>query len=302
MELRRIFTFISLVFSLFFQNVFATEPPNVGIAFIHGTSDHIKDADGGYWRRSFINGVAAGLSNKDNLLIVACDYSDYMWLEKSAGCTADQLIAFAEENNIDKLVLYTHSNGANVIRWILSHPAYDPRFYAVFKMVQDVIAIAPSSGGTILAEEAMNGTRFEEAVSWLLGYRNNSVKQQREADMNVFNNTILLGSTNRISLPAPFRVIAGTDTAASPVSSSSYCNGYLYNLGLKITKTYLDKCADGFLSCKSQTAAGELWFMDKEKTKNKLALNHNQSRHNCFGLEQILRQDLQETISKGAEQ
>lgn len=301
MALRLLFSFIGFFIATFFHTIHAAEPPNVGIAFIHGTSDHRQDAEGGYWQRSFINGVAAGLDNVNNVLVVACDYSDYMWFESAAGCTADQLIAFADENKIDKLVLYTHSNGANVIRWILSHPTYDPRFHRVFKLVDNVVAIGASSGGTVLAEEAINGTTFEEAVSWLLGYRNNAVKQQREADMTTFNNTILLGGTGRMPTPAPFRTIVGTDTAASPVSTSSYCNGYFRNLGLKITKMYLEKCADGFLSCSSQMAAGELWFMDKEKTNYGLALNHNQSRHNCFGLEKILSQDLQNTISQGVE-
>lgn len=296
MKLRLIYIFMCLVATFSLHSAFASTPLHYGIAFLHGTSDHRNDADGGYWQRSFINEVAKGLNNPDNVLIVACDYSNYMWTEGAADCTVDQLLKFTEKNQIDKLIVYTHSNGANVLRWILSHPTYDSRFYRISQIVQNVVAIAPSSGGTVLAEEVMNGTSFETAVSWLLGLRSNAVKQQREADMKIYNHTLLFGTSDRPSFPIPFRVIVGSDTAASPVSSSSYCNGYLANIGLKITKMYLDNCADGFLSCRSQMTAGELWFVDKEKTKGKFTLNHNQSRHNCFGLEQVLRQDLQDMM------
>ncbi|STY83188.1 Uncharacterised protein [Legionella quateirensis] len=78
------------------------------------------------------------------------------------------------------------------------------------------------------------------------------------------------------------------DVYASPFSTSSYCNGYLQNSGLKITKLYLDTCADGFLNCTSQLAAGELWFYDRDKTEDNAPLSHNQSRHSCFGFDQIL--------------
>lgn len=299
MNVPRLFFFFFCILCSTWLHALEPSEKTYGLALVHGTSDHRTDADGSYWKRSFIDYLSASLPNKDNYLVVACDYSHYMWTEAAAGCTADQLLHFIHEKNIDRLIVYTHSNGGNVIRWMLSHPTYDARFYELSQVISQVIAIAPSSGGTILAEEAINGTVFEEAVGWLLGYRTPSVKQQRQADMAAFNETILQGARDRLELPVPFRVIIGSDISASPISSASYCNGYFLNLGLKITKLYLEACADGFLNCTSQATAGEIWFVDKDRTQNKLALSHNQSRHNCFGLEQILRQDLQDTISKG---
>lgn len=264
----------------------------IGIAFVHGTSDHRLDAEGGYWKESFIQSVSQGLTNPQNYKVIACDFSQMMWHENASGCMIDQLLQYIDERHIDKLVVYTHSHGANMMRWVLSNPTYDARYARIRQYVKKIVAIAPSSGGTVLADEVMHGNVFESSLGWLLGYRTDSVRQQQIGDMAIYNDELLYGAQGRPTLPVEMQVIAGTDVAASPVSSSSYCNGYLLNAGLKLTKLYLDACADGFLSCTSQTTAGQLWFYDIQKTTDKLTLSHNQSRHNCFGLEQILINDL----------
>ncbi|KTD20385.1 Uncharacterised protein [Legionella lansingensis] len=291
MDLKRLLSYLFLF--LFTSWVYASPlTENMGIAFIHGTNDHREDADGGYWKREFINSLANALPNYENHIVLACDFREYMWHEAAAGCVADQLIEFINTKQITKLIIYTHSNGANVIRWILSNPSYDARYAILTKKINQVIAIAPSSGGTPLADEVMEGHSFESAVGWLLGYCNNSVKQQRVADMALFNAEILFGTPGRPSLPVPFRVVIGSDVTASPVTKASYCNGYILNAGLKLTQTYLADCSDGFLNCSSQALAGKIWFYDVQKTKDRIPLSHNQSRHNCFDFEQILRNDL----------
>ncbi|KTD18900.1 hypothetical protein [Legionella jordanis] len=273
--------------------LFASSPTdNFGIVLIHGTNDHREDAYGGYWKIDFIDSLATTLPNPENHLVVACDFREYMWHEAAAGCVANQMLDFIQRRKISKITVYTHSNGANVIRWILSNPSYDARYLKLTKTIQQVIAIAPSSAGTPLADEAMNGNVFAEGVGWLLGYRNDSVKQQRVADMALFNAEMLFGTANRPSLPVLFRVVVGTDVTASPFSKASYCNGYILNAGLKLTQTYLASCSDGFLNCSSQIAAGKIWFYDWQKTIDRIPLSHNQSRYSCFGFEQILRTDL----------
>ena len=259
-----------------------------GIAFIHGTRDHREDALGGYWKVDFIQSVIQGLAKPENHYVVHCDFSKYMWHQDAADCVADQLLTFIADKNISSLTLYSHSDGANIIRWILSNPTYDERFLALKRKISQVIAAAPSSGGTPLADEVLNGGIFETSMAWLLGYISDAVRQQRVGDMLIFNQELLFGGKGRPSLPIPFKVIVGTDVFASPFSSSSYCNGYLYNSGLKIAKLYLDKCSDGFLNCSSQELAGNVWFYDVDKTENNAPLNHNQSRHSCFGLDQII--------------
>lgn len=288
MELQRIFI---ILFLLFFSSLIQATPSgdkNPGIAFIHGTNDHREDAYGGYWKEDFIQSVSQGLAKPENNFVVYCDFSKYMWHEDAAQCVSEQLEAFIRGQKISSLTVYTHSDGANVIRFILSHPTYSHSFMILKKKISQVIAIAPSSGGTILADEVLTGGIFAKSLGWLLGYNSDAIKQQRVGDMLLFNQELLLGSIQRPSLPVPFKVVVGTDVNASPFSSSSYCNGYLLNSGLKITKLYLNKCSDGFLNCSSQKAVGTLWFYDKNKTQDNKPLSHNQSRHSCFGLDKIL--------------
>lgn len=291
MDLRRFFS----SFLLFLCSSWAysgSTGENLGLVFVHGTNDHREDADGKYWKRLFIEDLAEALPKPDNTLVIRCDFSQYMWHEDSSGCMVDQMIDFINEKHLTQLIVYTHSDGGNVMRWILSNPTFDSRFLTINKKVKEVIALAPSSGGTILADDAIDGSVFETGLGWLLGYNNDSVKQQRIGDMAIFNDELLFGSAGRIPLPRPFRAVVGTDVTSSPFSSASYCNGYILNAALKLTQNYLGDCSDGFLECNSQTTAGTTWFYDWEKTEDGTPLSHSQSRHSCFGLEQILRENL----------
>lgn len=280
-------TLFLFLFSTLIQ-AFPNLNSNPGIAFVHGTRDHREDAYGVYWKVDFIQNITQGLAEPENHYVVHCDFNRYMWHEDAANCVADQLLAFIADKNISSLTVYSHSDGGNIMRWILSNPTYDRRYLTLTHKIKQVIAIAPSSGGTPLADEVLNGGVFESSLAWLLGYNADSVKQQRVGDMLLFNQELLLGSKGRPSLSIPFKVIVGTDVRASPFSSSSYCNGYLLNTGLKLARLYLDQCSDGFLNCSSQAMAGDVWFYDIDKTERNIPLSHNQSRHSCFGLDKIL--------------
>jgi triacylglycerol esterase/lipase EstA (alpha/beta hydrolase family) len=168
MDFKRFFTLIFLF--LFTPVIFALPEPseaeNVGIVFIHGTNDHRDDAEGVYWKTDFIESMAQALPNPENYYVLRCDFSKYMWDEDAAGCTVNQLLKFIDEKNIDSLVLYTHSNGGNVMRWILSHPTYDPRYLRLSTKIKQIIALAPSSAGTPLADLLMNGGVFESSLTW----------------------------------------------------------------------------------------------------------------------------------------
>lgn len=290
--------FFSLLFSFYSMVTFAwISKPTViasegtGIAFIHGTGDHRDDAIGGYWQQDFIDSVRQGLPNPDNYVVTNCDFGQYMWMPGSAGCLADQLGEFIENKKIHDLIIITHSDGGNVIRWIMSNPSYDRRYPPIIDKIRWVDAVAPSSLGTPLADAAIDGEDFEWGLAWLLGYTTDSVRQQRVGDMAIYNRIVLYGTLGRPSLPKPFYPIVGTDVYASPFNSDTYCGGYSYNIALKVTKLYLDSCADGFLDCKSQAGAGSLWFFDTEQTKER-PLSHNQSRNKCFGLDDILKRDI----------
>jgi len=263
----------------------------VGVAFVHGTGKQ-TDARVDYWQPGIIDTVRLGLPNSSNYTVINCDFEQYMWKPEAAGCLAGQLTSFINTRGITKLVVITHSNGGNVVRWILSNPTYDSRYPKIIQTVSKVTALAPSSAGTPLADAVLNGNVFETSVGWLLGYKSDAVRQQQVGHMATYNAQNLYGTAGRPALPRPFRAVVGSDVESAVWDSNSYCGGYAQNVGLEFTQNWLNSCSDGFLECSSQKAAGTTWFTDKQRTQGAEPLSHNQSRRECFGLGTILRNDL----------
>ncbi|MFT5235973.1 MAG: hypothetical protein ACI90A_001339 [Shewanella sp.] len=275
-----------LLLGLFTVSPFAHSA--TGVAFIHGTGDQ-SDALNDYWNQNFVNTVKQGISNPNNYLVVNCDFDQYMWDSAASGCLAGQLTQFINSKNIDSLTLITHSNGGNVVRWILSNPTWDSRYPAIINTVDRVVAIAPSSGGTPLADAVNQGSVFETTLGWLLGYGSDAVKQQQVSWMNYYNSSWLNGTQGRPSLNTPFEVVVGSDVDSAIWDGDSYCAGYQYQVALETTQNWLDDCSDGFLECSSQSAAGTVWFTDKQRTRGSEPLSHQQSRRDCFNLHTIIR-------------
>ena len=264
---------------------------NTGVAFVHGTSKHTT-ATADYWGADFINSVRQGLPNQANYTVINCDFEQYMWDSRAAGCAAGQLTSFINSRGITDLVVITHSNGGNVMRWIMSNPTYDSRYPNIINKIRWVNALAPSSRGTPLADAVMAGTVFESALGWLLGYKNDAVRMQQQSWMAHYNANNLYGTAGRPSLPRGFWAVVGQDVETAIWDSDSYCGGYHLNLGLEITQAWLNSCSDGFLDCSSQAGAGYVWFYDTQRTAGKEPLSHNPSRKKCFNLDVILRNDL----------
>jgi len=264
---------------------------NTGVAFVHGTGSQ-SNAANDYWTWEMINSVRSGLPNSNNYTVINCDFEQYMWTSGAAGCLASQLANFINTNGITDLVVITHSNGGNVMRWILSNPTWDPNYPTVINAIRWTNALAPSSLGTPLADAVMNGTVFEAAVGWLLGYQSDAVRMQQTSWMAYYNTNWLYGTSGRPALSSGFWNVVGTDVDSSPFDPDSYCGGYTENLGLEITQNWLSSCSDGFLECSSQSGAGSLWFNDIAVTNGGEPLSHSQSRRKCFGLDTILRNDL----------
>lgn len=269
----------------------ATATATTGVALVHGTG-HQTDAASDYWRWDFVNSVRAGLPDQSNYLVVNCDFEQYMWTADAAGCLAGQLYGFITSKGIDDLVVITHSNGGNVMRWILSNPTWDARYPTIIGTIRWVNALAPSSLGTPLADAVVSGTVFEQALGWLLGYANDAVRMQQTSWMAYYNAYWLYGTSGRPALPVGFWDVVGTDVETAIWDPDSYCGGYSLNLGLEITQAWLDSCSDGFLNCTSQAGAGSVWFYDTQVMSGGEPLSHNQSRRKCFGLDVVLRNDL----------
>lgn len=264
---------------------------NSGVAFVHGTGSQ-SNALADYWTADFVNSVRQGLPNPANYVVINCDFTQYMWDSRAAGCLATQLHNFITSRNITDLVVNTHSNGGNVMRWILSNPTWDSRYPTIIARIRWVNALAPSSAGTPLADAVIAGNAFEAALGWLLGYQNDGVRMQQVSWMSYYNANYLYGTSGRPALPKGFWAVVGTDVSSAPWSGQAYCAGYAQSVGLEFTQNWLASCSDGFLNCTSQRAAGSLWFNDVQRTSDGNFLNHNQSRRNCFGLDVVLRDDL----------
>jgi hypothetical protein len=286
MKICKLFT--ALLFGLLLNTASAG---NTGLAFVHGTG-HQTDAANNYWTWDMINSVRQRLPNQNLFIVINCDFDQYMWTAGAAGCLADQLTPFIVNNNITDLVVETHSNGGNVMRWIMSNPTADSRYPTIINAIRWVNALAPSSLGTPLANAAISGNIFESAVGWLLGYNTDAVRMQQTSWMASYNANWLYGTPGRPALPKRFYNVVGTDVDANIFDSAAYCGGYTLNLGLDITQAWLASCSDGFLECTSQAGAGINWFYDKNRTSGGSTLSHNQSRRQCFGLDVILRNDL----------
>lgn len=262
-----------------------------GVALVHGTGNQTNAASD-YWTWPFVDTIRDGLSDPSNYIVVNCNFEEFMWTAGAAGCLADQLYGFITSKNITDLVVITHSNGGNVMRWILSNPTWDSRYPTIISTIRRVNALAPSSAGTPLADAVVSGTVFEQALGWLLGYQSDAVFMQQVGWMGAFNTFWLYGTPGRPSLPVEFRSVVGTDVETAIWDPNSYCGGYTLNLGLEITQAWLGSCSDGFIDCWSQAAAGSVWFWDIGRTGGQEPLSHNQSRRPCFGLDLILRDDL----------
>jgi len=262
-----------------------------GVAFVHGTGKQ-TDALNDYWTSNMVNSVRQGLSNQANYVVINCDFEKYMWDSQAAGCLAGQLYNFINQHGITDLVILTHSNGGNVMRWIMSNPTWDSRYPTIINNTRWVNALAPSSLGTPLADAVMAGNVFEASLGWLLGYQSDAVRMQQTSWMQYYNGTWLNGTSGRPSLPKGFWNVVGSDVHAAVWNGASYCGGYQYQVGLAVTQWWLNSCSDGFLECSSQNGAGSLWFYDYQRTQSGRKLSHHQSRRNCFNLDVILRNDL----------
>jgi hypothetical protein len=264
---------------------------NTGVAFVHGTGKQ-TNATADYWKPAFVDNVRGGLANPANYVVINCDFEKYMWDAGAAGCLAGQLSNFIAAKGITRLIVITHSNGGNVMRWILSNPTYDARYPDIIAKTVRVNALAPSSAGTPLADAVISGNAFESSVGWLLGYKSDAVRQQQTSWMASYNAGWLYGTSGRPALPKTFRSVVGTDVDSAIWDGDSYCGGYFENVGLETTQLWLNSCSDGFLNCSSQSAAGSVWFQDKARMAGAEPLSHNQSRRACFGLDSILRADM----------
>ena len=118
----KLFKSLSMILLLGFS---AISSANMGVAFVHGTGKQ-TNAYNDYWTGEFVQSVMSG--NGSRYVAINCDFEQYMWASGAAGCLAGQLSSFISSKGITSLNIITHSNGGNVVRWIMSNPTYDSRY------------------------------------------------------------------------------------------------------------------------------------------------------------------------------
>jgi len=283
-------TYIGLGLALLFAPASA-QAGVTGVAFVHGTGKQ-TNALVDYWTAAMVNSVRLGLPVTSNYVVINCDFEKYMWDPAAGGCLAGQLTTFIKNRSITDMLVITHSNGGNVLRWMLSNPTYDARYPGVIKAIRWVDALAPSSLGTPLANAVISGTVFEKSLGWLVGYKSEAVTMQQTDHMAFYNSNWLLGTAGRPALARELWAVVGSDVDSSPFDNDSWCGGYSLGVGLETTQWWLEDCSDGFLDCSSQAGAGYEWFQDIDYTNEQEPLSHAQSRRDCFGLDLFLRGDL----------
>jgi len=223
---------LRMLASIFLAAVCGSAFATTGVALVHGTGKQ-TDAYNDYWQAGMVNSIRQGLPDQSNYVVTNCDFNQYMWTSAAAGCLATQLYNFITTKHIDDLVVITHSNGGNVMRWIMSNPTYDSRYPTIIKAIRWVNALAPSSAGTPLANAVIAGNVFDTSLGWLLGYQSDAVRQQQTSWMAYYNANNLYGTSGRPALPKGFWDVVGTDVISSPFNSDSYCGGYTLNVGSK---------------------------------------------------------------------
>jgi len=291
-----------------------------------------KDATADYWTQNFVNSIrkrADGTSRP--YAVLGCFLGSRMpWLNGAplgdndtsvagesgtADCAAEQIEQFVKgpdgvygtADDIDDVILVTHSGGANVARHIAVTYTASTAKSRTKTALRKVVALAPPYRGTYLANWAMGGGSTSKfingVVKWLAGaagYGDDGVKFIQTGEMDLHNGDAakLMAGTN-LSNPVngiTFRSAYGTYPDSDLTDGKTRCGGgwtgsYAYNVALwglykafletTDQSTYRNGCADGFLTCQSMSALGQVFNiaagMENSKDGARF-VTHHQSR------------------------
>lgn len=239
-----------------------------GAAFVHGKGGgDLANAQVAwdYWTTDMLRAS----TNNWAVPYVVCHYDgrNYMWV--AANEVAGQLYNFIVQNNINDLVINTHSFGGVVIRWIFSNPTWDSRYPTIINATRWVNTIAGPHKGSEAADLAgtLSGSWL---TSWLVGLLDqdyDSTYNCQTSAMAYYNQYWLYGTTGRPALPKSFWTISGyglwNDWCAEDIGLATLS-------GL----SGLPGEDDGMVAEYSAEAVGSLWFSTKA--------NHHHNRRNDY--------------------
>lgn len=260
---------------------------DMGVAFVHGTSNQsVYSATNEYWTQGSIDRhrggrpyVVVGYSGAD------CDAT----MECSWGSVADQINNWLAANpNVTDLVIITHSNGINPVRYMLAHATARASALNVKGKTRKVIAEAGSMRGTPLANKVFQ-LMSNSFVGWIVkplvgDYGKAAVRLQQTFEMDAANANGTFGGTPNYggvyytTSGIPLETIAGTGVNAKFWSKDAYCEGYGYQVALwALTAVgFISSYSDGFIEVGSATYMGANHYAQ--------VVSHHQNRRHCKGV------------------
>lgn len=266
-----------------------------GVVFVHGTATYTQEsAVTDYWTEASLTTMSAGYPY---LAVGYAGDTCAAFDECSWGDIASQIDAWLDATGVTRIVIVTHSNGANPVRFMVHHPTASDAVQRVAAATSQVVFLAGDSAGTPLADEVTEGGTFASVVNSVLDtfgfgtYDNPAVWQQRTDSMAQYDSDGTFDDANgdqggtTLAGVVPVMASSGTSVDAIPFTNLADCGGYEETAGLEATLLYgwgESGCADGFIGCDSSQYVGfnpqaGLGFEGD-------TLNHNQSRRSCDGV------------------
>ena len=240
-----------------------------GAVFIHGKGGAnlaTESVARAYWGEDMLR---ASTKNWTVPYMVAhYDGTQFMWV--AGNQVADQIHAWMTANQIDDIVVNTHSFGGTVFRWILSNPTWYSRYQPVIDRVRWVNTIAGPHKGSEAADLAgtLSGSWLTGWLVDLVGQNNNSTSNCRTDWMAYYNQYYLNGTAGRPPLARTMYTIAGTRLWNDLAHSEDYGLATLSGVAGMPGED------DGMVSQYSAQGIGVVWFTT--------AANHHHNRRNDY--------------------
>lgn len=239
-----------------------------GAAFVHGKGDSSlanSQVAWDYWTTDMLRAS----TNNWAVPYVVCHYdgTQFMWV--AADQVASQLYSFITQNNIDDLVINTHSFGGVVVRWIFSNPTWDSRYPTIINATRWVNTIAGPHKGSEAADLAgtLSGSWLTSWLVSLLDQDYDSTFNCQTSWMAYYNDNWLYGTSGRPALPKSFYTISGYGLWNDWCTE---CIGLATLSGI----SGLPGEDDGMVAEYSAEGIGYLWFRTKA--------NHHYNRRNSY--------------------
>lgn len=240
----------------------------------------------------------------------------------TADCVAAQARRFLDgpdgkqgtDDDISDVAIVTHSGGSNVVRYLLTQRTKSADFARVHAAAKRVVAIAPPTRGTYLANYMFRkgslGNTLNGVIAMLGGsgfYDDDGVAFIQTTEMDASNrDPARFAAVSADVAGVPMYVASGAAATVSIFESVSRCAGNLEADALAVLHTtflsasdpatYRNACSDGFITCTSAmaTASGGARVVfgrtDDGTVVGKAKFrNHNQSRRSCDGVDLDVR-------------